>query len=308
MRNHFGTEGQLHPLLQVCSVIFTLRAGKLDGNKVKAEDVFRLVAGLLDRLFSDSKVEVWTQQDIDDLWYEQLQMLLDWPDTSANDRQRIVDTEFRIVRKLICHHWDTYYSEWLYILFSTIIDRESKDGSLEEQQRIQKRLSDFSDSLNDWINNGYNGHLSEEIEAVVKGQTAKARKLAEEIKNSKEELNFFAPKKNLQELLKGAWFAEVRTDEKYDSMWTDGFIEALMASEYGEGIARDWAVKGAREKKNLLKSHIVGLLKDAGVLKGSYDAIATKVALTDKPRTFSRSMAEGKHQPYAEWVKEYVAK
>lgn len=120
------------------------------------------------------------------------------------------------------------------------------------------------------------------------------------------ELNFNAPKINLQRLLQQSWFAEVRSDEKYDSTWTDSFIEALMASKYGEGIARDWAVNGAREKKKLLKSYIVGLLKDAGVLKGSYDAIATKVALTDKPRTFSRSMAEGKHQPYAEWVKEYV--
>lgn len=154
-----------------------MRAGKLDGNKVKAEDVFRLVAGMLDLLFSGSKVEAWTQQDIDDLWYEQTQMLLDWPDTSVNDRQRIVDTEFRIVRKLLCHHWDTYYSEWLYSLLSTIIDREGKDGSLEEQQRIQKRLSDFSDSLSDWINNGYNGLLSIEIEAVVKGQTAEVRPL-----------------------------------------------------------------------------------------------------------------------------------
>lgn len=120
------------------------------------------------------------------------------------------------------------------------------------------------------------------------------------------EQNFNAPKINLQRLLQQSWFAEVRSDEKYDSTWTDCFIEALMASKYGEGIARDWAVQGAREKKKLLKSYIVGLLKDAGVLKGSYDAIATKVALTEKPRTFSRSMAEGKKQPYAEWVKEYV--
>ena len=122
-----------------------------------------------------------------------------------------------------------------------------------------------------------------------------------------EELNFFAPKKNLQVLLKQAWFADVRTDAKYDATWTDGFVEALMASEYGKGIARQWAIQGARNKRNQLRAYIVGLLTDAGVLKGSYDSIAEKVALTDKPRTFSRAMGKGKQQPYADWVKEYVA-
>ena len=103
------------------------------------------------------------------------------------------------------------------------------------------------------------------------------------------------------------WFAELRTNEKYDSMWTDGFIEALMASEYGEGIARDWAIKGAREKKDQLKAYVVGLLKDAGVLKGSYVAIGNKTGLNNKERTFSTNMSRGKKQPYAGWVKEYVA-
>lgn len=128
----------------------------------------------------------------------------------------------------------------------------------------------------------------------------------EELNNPKDELNFFAPKKNLQELLKGAWFAEVRSDEKYDSTWTDQFIVALMASEYGEGIARDWAVKGAREKKNQLKAYVVGLLKDVGVLKGSYPQIGNKTGLNNKKRTFSTNMSRGKKQPYADWVKEYV--
>ena len=177
MIQHFGRGEQTHPLLLVCNVIFTIRAGKLEGKKVRAEDVFRLVAYMLDMFFSGSKNEVWTQQDIDDLWCEQTKMLLDWPDTTVNDRQLIVDIEFRIVRKLLCHYWDTYYSEWLYSLFCTTIERENKDNSKEEQQRIQKRLMDFSDNLNDWINNDYDGHLNNEIEAVVKGHTAEVKPL-----------------------------------------------------------------------------------------------------------------------------------
>jgi len=129
---------------------------------------------------------------------------------------------------------------------------------------------------------------------------------SEEPEKPKEELNFFAPKKNLQELLRQTWFAEVRTDKKYDAAWTDSFIEALISSEYGEDIARQWAVKGAREKKKLLKAYVVGLLKDAGVLKGSYAAIATKMGIADETRQFSTYMSRGKKQPYADWVKENV--
>ena len=150
------------------------------------------------------------------------------------------------------------------------------------------------------------GAKSEETEVVeeVKDSEGDNKK---EPENPQKELNFFAPKKNLQELLKQAWFAEVRTDAKYDAQWTDGFVEALMASEHGEGIARQWAVKGARNKRNQLKGYVVGLLKDEGVLKDSYDAIAAKIGITEKSRTFSRAMGDGKKQPYADWVKAYVS-
>jgi len=119
--------------------------------------------------------------------------------------------------------------------------------------------------------------------------------------------NFFAPKKNLQELLKKTWFEEFRNDLRYDVRWTDAFVEALMASEYGEGIAQQWAVKGARGKRDQIRGYVVGVLKDAGVLKGSNDSIARKIGITENPRTFSSYMGDGKKQPYAEWVKEYVA-
>ena len=107
-------------------------------------------------------------------------------------------------------------------------------------------------------------------------------------------------------LLKQPWFNDVRGDEKYDTSWTDAFVDALMGSEYGEGIAREWNNGGRLDRCTQIKGYLSGLLKDAGVLKGSYDAIAEKVNLTDKPRTFSRYMSDGKLQPYALWVKEYI--
>lgn len=118
-----------------------------------------------------------------------------------------------------------------------------------------------------------------------------------------EELNYEAPKINLQQLLKQPWFAEVRSEEKYDAAWTDAFVDALMGSEYGEALAREWNNGGRLDRCTQIKGYLLGLLKDAGALKGSYDAIAEKANLMDNPRSFSRYMANGKKQPYAQWVK-----
>lgn len=130
---------------------------------------------------------------------------------------------------------------------------------------------------------------------------------------NEEELNYFAPTNSLQRLLKQPWFAEVRSDKRYDAAWTDAFVEALMGSEYGEGIARDWAVQGLREKKFQTKGYVIGLLKDVGVLKGSYRGIASKVGIVvneenkkDPYRTFADYMSRGKKQPYADLVKGYA--
>ena len=121
-----------------------------------------------------------------------------------------------------------------------------------------------------------------------------------------EKLNYFAPTKNLQELLKMGWLKELRTKEEYDEQWTDNFIAGLMGSEWKDNIARDWAIKGKREKKTQIKGHIIGLLVDAGVIKGSYQSVAAQAGVTDNDRTFARYMGEGKKQPFSGWVEEYV--
>ena len=120
-------------------------------------------------------------------------------------------------------------------------------------------------------------------------------------------LNYFAPTKNLQELLRQPWFKALRSDARYNQQWTDDFVSALMASEFKDGIAQDWAIQGKRRKVTQIKGYIVGLLSDAGVLKGSYDSIAAQIGLTNDPRSFSRYMSQGKKQPFAAWVSDYVS-
>lgn len=129
--------------------------------------------------------------------------------------------------------------------------------------------------------------------------------------------NYFVPTIQLQALLKEDWFKEFRTSETYNEKWTDDFINALMTSQWKDNIAKDWAVTG-REKKSQIKGYIVGLLKDAGVLKvRSYDSLAKRIGFRRYDhkkkeevimnyRTVSRYMFDGHNQPYADWVTSYV--
>lgn len=121
----------------------------------------------------------------------------------------------------------------------------------------------------------------------------------------KEEKNYFAPMKNLEMLLKGDWFKECRTDGKYNAKWISGLVEALMESEWKELIADEWSVKN---KRLMLKCKIIGVLKDAGVLRGSYNQLSK--VLPDKGGKKAASLAEymgkGKNEPYADWITAYV--
>ena len=140
----------------------------------------------------------------------------------------------------------------------------------------------------------------------VKNDSASAEKVQNHSDEAPKELNYFAPTNSLKILLKQNWFEQLRTKEEYDEQWTDGFVSSLMSSEWKDNIARDWFEGGKRRKVPQIKGHIVGLLADVGVLKGSYDSIARKVGIGEEPRTFARYMGQGKKQPYADWIRQYV--
>ena len=121
-----------------------------------------------------------------------------------------------------------------------------------------------------------------------------------------EELNLFAPAHSLKRLLAEEWFSVLTTNDKlFDTKWTQDFVDGLMTSEYGRQIARDWTVK---DKRLTLKCMIIGKLKDAGVLKGSYNVIARQLEIDDEnPATLAKYMGLGKKQPFAEWVEKHVS-
>lgn len=121
-----------------------------------------------------------------------------------------------------------------------------------------------------------------------------------------EEKNYIAPTRNLQRLLKEDWFKECRTDGKYNAKWISGFVEALGQSEWIDGIADEWSEK---DKRKMLLCQIVGVLKDAGVLRGSYTKLAKAIGFEKiKPESAAKYMGMGKQLDCEEWIKTYVNK
>ncbi len=118
-------------------------------------------------------------------------------------------------------------------------------------------------------------------------------------------LNYFAPTKNLKVLLTKEWFGMLTADEKrFTTKWIHGFVDALMASEWRTQIASDWAVA---DKRLGLKCMIIGVLKDAGVIRGSYNSIAKLLDMdNENPATLAKYMGMGKKQSFAEWIADYV--
>jgi hypothetical protein len=135
------------------------------------------------------------------------------------------------------------------------------------------------------------------------------RKLLEAEATRKEDsenvLNYFAPAKNLKVLLTEEWFGMLTADEKlFTTKWLHVCVDALMASEWRDQIASDWTVA---DKRLGLKCMIIGLLKDAGVIRGSYNSIAKLLDMdNENPATLAKYMGMGKKQPYAEWIADYV--
>ena len=118
-------------------------------------------------------------------------------------------------------------------------------------------------------------------------------------------LNYFAPTKNLKVLMTEEWFSMLTVDEnRFTATWIHDFVDALMASEWRDQIAADWAVA---DKRLGLKCMIVGALKDAGVIRGSYNAIAKLLDMEgENPATLAKYMGMGKKQGFADWIDAYV--
>lgn len=118
-----------------------------------------------------------------------------------------------------------------------------------------------------------------------------------------EELNYFQPQLHLKRLFEMEWFEICRTKSDYTPKWGEDVVDALMDSKWKDHIAREWSVP---KKRIEIRGHLMGILKDAGALKGSYDSISMVARIHNNTRTFSRYMSRAKKQPFYTWLLGYV--
>ena len=126
----------------------------------------------------------------------------------------------------------------------------------------------------------------------------------EEIKASakkcREEPNYFQTGRFLKRILNEEWFDELRTHQRFTHKWREAMVDALMESEHKDLLGEMWEDLNKREK---LKGYVIGCLKDAHVIDGSYDGIARCLGYEKtEARTLSRYMSDGKKQPFYDWI------
>lgn len=122
----------------------------------------------------------------------------------------------------------------------------------------------------------------------------------------KEEPNYFQTGRFLKRIINDDWFYELRTNKRFTMKWCETLVDDLVDSEWKIEVGDLWE---NRSKREMLKGYFLGCLKDAGVIKGSYDFIARCVGYEGREsRTFSRYMSAGKKQCFYDWIAFYVAR
>lgn len=125
---------------------------------------------------------------------------------------------------------------------------------------------------------------------------------------SKPGLNYFAPKKNLQMILCEEWFDKVSADKKrFTTVWREKFVADLMASEYRDKLAEDWAKSDQRLQ---IKGRIIGALIAAGVINKKALAVARTYyninENTAEVKTLAKYMGDSRKEFYTDWIVDYV--
>ena len=131
------------------------------------EDIFCAAAELLDVLYNAEVPP--SQPSIDKLWIEIYRDIRKpQPAASEDDKRQVAHTVFAIVRKVLCHHWETRLCETLFERLGHTIDKEVKAVDAEEMEQFMSQLIRETNSLQEWVNNVYDGALGKEIEEKLK--------------------------------------------------------------------------------------------------------------------------------------------
>ena len=191
-------------------------------------------------------------------------------------------------------------------------EREEQDEMLREQtRRVNEALGGLSEVLAQIDGQLSRRHKDEEYVRLYEaekrrylssGTPRRVRHNFDEWLNnvcygtpSQDDVNDYVTEKLLHLFEKGVYSAKVEHIQRA-KRYPDEFDFDQLAS--------DWAVK---DKRLGLKCMVIGMLKDAGVLRGSYNSIAKLLDMEgEKPATLAKYMGMGKKQPFADWIEAYV--
>ena len=148
-------------------------------------------------------------------------------------------------------------------------------------------------------------YQKEAARRLLTDQAEYVEPIVSKMEHAERRLNYYAPQAMITELLSKRWFDEVCTKKSsFTPQWREDMMSALMKSEYGRDIAAEWADPNKRIQ---VKCKLVGALKDAGVIQGSYNSLAPRLDIDEvESASLAKYMGEGKKQSYFEWLKEYA--
>lgn len=258
---------------------------------------------------------------------------------------KVMDEEDRIYNSAISGKWGEDDERLLEHISAT------KEQLTENFALLQKiKTSSFDEELFDIRLSVKNHQLLSSIntenldlfyELVLRRNIIHCKMFPEELRakydewvTSSEELNNFSgaaksvektpkldtktPEAKLILLLCRDWFNEFTTNVNvYTTSWRSKYVKALM-KEFGSQIAIGWEGTGKRNKQNLIKGHMLGALKNAGVIKGTSIGVARKALNTGVAPTtneakniasymgHSQGDDESQQNPYRDWTAKYV--
>ena len=293
-------------------LIMELEMKRKQVDPLHAQNFFKRMAARVKKKYFP--YEIWRKdkrhQTMDQLFNKQIQLtadllmngVLDYDESPSGDE--LAEVRLDLVRKGIKCDTElpddfiedaakirrySYWKDQLFMINYPLIYTELYQHCFEKLSKEQRMaIYEYDEQLK----------LLHQDMAVLKPELA-------QYLNKADDTNTFGIMNSLTRLMKQAWFKDFRTDKKYDDVWIEKFVSALLASEHRQELLDIWQV--AKKRQNL-KSNIIGCLKMAGVIGGSDLGIATALLNGSKKENtnFANYMGRGKKMAFCDWICDYV--
>ncbi len=158
-----------HPLLKSCQRAFKRYQANMAPLLFSPEEDFCEAAAIIDNIIKLPQTDE-LQAYIAELWNDLRIRLSKWEKTATvQNLDMATSAILYTVAIAMSRHWTTFYNtdvtSWI---FKAVMSGMKVDVS--EMEHVFYDLLEEGDGIEDWINNNYDGHLSDEIASVLKGK------------------------------------------------------------------------------------------------------------------------------------------